>query len=248
MTEPLAASAPAKPASLWEDFVDILYAPAKVFERRRGRGFGAPLFILALLIGIVSAATLSLTRPILDRQVEVQEQAMRRNGMNDEQVAAARSLNERIMPFVATGGQAVGILIAVPIMALVLWGVGALFGARFGYAGAGLITTYSTVPALLMLLVGAGLLAVLDASTLPPLQQMTVGPVLLLGPDASPVTTALVTRVGVAELWGAVILGVGARVLGGVSRNAAIGIAVLNWVLGTAFAALLALRTAAAMQ
>ncbi|MGZ8456946.1 MAG: YIP1 family protein [Gemmatirosa sp.] len=250
MTEPTfatAAAPQAKSASLWEDFIDVLYAPARVFERRRGRGFGGPLFVLALLFGIVAAATMSLTRPLMDRQMDVQFAGMREKGMTEDQISAARGMSEKFAPVSAIGAPSIGLLIVVPIAAAVLWGIGRAFGGAFGYSAAGIVTTYSIVPGLIMAVVGALLLLVLDPASLPLLQQMTVGPVLLLGRDASPVLVALLTRVGVAEIWGFVITVIGLQVLAKLPRNLAIGAAVANWALGTVVAVLFGLRAAAAM-
>jgi hypothetical protein len=249
MTEPtLAATASPKDTSLWEDFIDVLYAPTRVFERRRGRGFGAQLFILAALFGIVAAATMSLTRPLMDRQMDLQLSQMRKNGMSEEQVAGARAFTERIAPISAVGAPSIGLLIVVPITALVLLGIARAAGAAsLDFSGAGLISTYSIVPALLTALVGAALLLVIDAENLPLLQQMTVGPALLLGRDASPVLVAVATRFGVAEIWSVFITAAGVRVLGKRSAGSAMTIALLNWALGTVVAVLLGLRAAASM-
>ena len=245
-----ASVAPAleKRASLWEDFIDILYAPARVFARRRGTGFGKPLLVVALLFGIVSAVSLPLTRPLLDRQVAQQVEQMRRQGMNEEQIRSAQRFGEKIASFGAVGGALVGLLIGVPIAAAVLWGVARLFGAPLSYGDAGLASTYSVVPIIVFAVVGAALLAVMDADALPPLQQMSVGPALLLDHDASPVLTALLSRVGIGDLWSLVVTAIGVSVLGPMSRGRAAGVAVALWALGTAFTVLMALRASAAMD
>ena len=250
MTEPaIAATASPKDTSLWEDFIDVLYAPTRVFERRRGRGFGAQLFILAALFGIVAAATMSLTRPLMDRQMDLQLSQMRKNGMTEEQITGARAFTERIAPISAIGAPSIGLLIVVPLIALVLLGIARAAGvSALDYSGAGLITTYSLVPALLMALVGAALLLVIDPENLPLLQQMTVGPVLLLGRDASPVLVALATRFGVAEIWSVFITAAGVRVLGKRSAGPAMAISLMSWALGTVFALLLGLRAASALE
>ena len=250
MTEPaLAAAASPKDTSLWEDFIDVLYAPARVFERRRGRGFGPQLFILAVLFGIVAAATMSLTRPLMDRQMDLQLSQMRKNGMTEEQITSARAFTERIAPLSAIGAPSIGLLVVVPLIALVLLGIARAAGASaLNFSGAGLITTYSIVPALLTALVGAALLLVIDPEKLPLLQQMTVGPVLLLGRDASPVLVALATRFGVAEIWSVFITAAGVRVLGKQSAGSAMAVALMSWALGTVFAVLIGLRAASALE
>ncbi|HET9682570.1 MAG TPA: hypothetical protein VFP15_00585, partial [Gemmatimonadaceae bacterium] len=59
-----AAPAPAKPASRWEDFIDIFYAPSSVYERRARSGFGIPMLVITVLIGLIFIANSSAMQPI----------------------------------------------------------------------------------------------------------------------------------------------------------------------------------------
>jgi hypothetical protein len=242
-------AAAAKPASLWEDFVDILYAPAQVFARRVGQGFGKPLFVLALLFGLASVAALPLTRPLIERAAEPQMRAqmdkMRAQGMSEEQVRSAQAMGERIQGPIAIASPFIGMLIGVPIAAGILFLVAKVLGARLDYSGAGLVSVYSGVPAIVAILVGAALLLVLDVENMPGMQQMSVGPALFLGRDASPLVVAVASRFGLADLWSLVVTAIGVSVVGRVSRGKGFAIAGASWLLGTLFVVALAARAMA---
>src|SRR5688572_22813679 len=45
--------APAPPASVWEDFIDIFYAPRQVFLRRIDGRFGLALLVNTVLIAVL---------------------------------------------------------------------------------------------------------------------------------------------------------------------------------------------------
>src|ERR671932_2052109 len=72
--------AEAAKASVWEDFIDIFYAPSQVFERRRDGRFGLALLVLALLTGILFYIFYRNTTAIWDAQFERQTaDVMRQN-------------------------------------------------------------------------------------------------------------------------------------------------------------------------
>src|SRR5688572_23187809 len=48
----VAASTP-KPAAVWEDFLDIFYAPSSVFARRQHGSFWIPMLVVTLLLGVL---------------------------------------------------------------------------------------------------------------------------------------------------------------------------------------------------
>src|SRR3954454_17138234 len=54
-------SAP-KTTSVWEDFIDIFYAPSQVFARRARSGFGVPMLVVTVLVcalGFVNGAAVA---------------------------------------------------------------------------------------------------------------------------------------------------------------------------------------------
>ena len=60
--------APVEKASLLEDYIDILYAPAKVFARRAQSGFGLHLLIISVVAALLMFANRGVFTQIFDAQ------------------------------------------------------------------------------------------------------------------------------------------------------------------------------------
>ena len=91
--------APAK-ASLWEDFVDIFYAPSSVFARRANGEWGKPLLFLVITGTVLFFVTKNAMQPIMDAEFARQSAAaMRRNpNITAEQLASGRNFFETLGP------------------------------------------------------------------------------------------------------------------------------------------------------
>src|SRR3954466_6101499 len=60
--------APVRPVSRWEDFIDIFYAPSSVYERRAHSGFGIPMLVVTVLVGVIALANMGVMQPIMDAE------------------------------------------------------------------------------------------------------------------------------------------------------------------------------------
>src|SRR5687767_8292437 len=56
-------------ASLLDDFMDIFYAPSRVFARRANSGFWIPLLIVTVLLGVIFVANRDLIDPIMEAEM-----------------------------------------------------------------------------------------------------------------------------------------------------------------------------------
>ena len=65
-------------ASLWEDFVDIFYAPSSVFARRSDGKFGLPLLLLIVVGVVLFFLTKNAMQPIMDAEFARQSAAAMR--------------------------------------------------------------------------------------------------------------------------------------------------------------------------
>ena len=65
---------PAK-AGLWEDFVDIFYAPSSVYARRSEGKFGMALLFLVIVGAVLFFVTKNATQPIMDAEFTRQSAA-----------------------------------------------------------------------------------------------------------------------------------------------------------------------------
>jgi len=232
--------APSK-ASLWEDFVDIFYAPSSVFARRADGKFGLALLFLIVVGTVLFFLTKNAMQPIMDAEFTRQSAAALRKNPNltQEQLAQGRGFFETVAPFFF----AIGLTISVFGAGLVLWLVGKLFDAKESVAAAIMIATYSEVPRIVQILVNAAQALVMSPEKLNAINSVGFNPARFMDPDqASAVAIALASRVDLFTIWITILLGIGIYVIGKVTKQQAAIIAVIVWVVGALPAVLGALR------
>jgi hypothetical protein len=229
--EPASDAPPAKPASYWEDFIDIFYAPSEVFKRREHAGFGVPMIVLTLIIGVLTIAMSGAFQPIMDAEFS-------RN------MAAAMRKNPNLTPEMAEKGRAIGEVFAkigafifVPVgmflVGLFLWLCGKLMDARQTLAAAIMVAAYSFTPRVVETLVKAVQALFMDPASLNGQFRISLSPARFLDPDvASPLTIALLSRLDVFTIWVTVLLAIGLSVTGRIPRGRAAIAAGLVWLLG----------------
>jgi hypothetical protein len=225
------APAAAKPASRWEDFVDIFYAPSSVFARREHSGFGIPLLVCTVLIGVISVANMGVLQPILDAEFgRNMAAAMKANpNLTAESMQKMRGVGESI----AKIGSFIGTPIAIFFVGLFLWVAGKLVGARTTLAAALMVAAYAWVIRVVQsVLYGVeGLL--MDPAALNGQYRLSFSPARFLDPDvASPLLIAVLGRFDIFTIWVTVLLGIGLAVTGKISRQKAFLAAALVWLLG----------------
>jgi hypothetical protein len=228
-------------AGLWEDFVDIFYAPSSVFARRADGQFGLPLLFLIVVGTILFFVTKNAMQPIMDAEfVRQSAAAMRRNpNITPDQLASGRGFFETAAPFFF----AIGLTFSVFATGLVLWLVSRLFDAKASVAAAIMIATYSEVPRLVQILVNAAQALFMSPEKLNGINSVGFSPARFMDPDhASAVVIALASRFDLFTIWITVLLGIGIYVVGKVSKQQAAIVAAITWVVGALPAVLGALR------
>jgi hypothetical protein len=226
-----AAPAPVKPASRWEDFIDIFYAPSSVYERRANSGFGIPMLVVAVLVGVIALANSGVMQPIMDAEFA-------------RQTAAVMKQNPKVTPEMMEKGRAfgetmakIGGFVMMPIFifltGLVLWIVGKFFDAKETLAAAIMVTSYAYVPRILEGIVAGVQGLLMDPSSLDGRYRVSLGLGRFLDPNtASPMLLALLGRVDVFTIWVTVLLAIGLAVTGKIPRSKAALAAVIVWVVG----------------
>lgn len=228
-------------AGLWEDFVDIFYAPSSVFARRSGGQFGMPLLFLVLAGTVLFFLTKNATQPIMDAEFTRQTAAAMRNNPNitAEQAASSRGFFETLSPIFF----AVGITLSIIGTGFVLWAVGKLFDAKESVAAAIMIATYSEVPRLVQILTNAAQGLVMAPEKLNSMNAVGFNLARFMDPDnASKVMIALASRVDLFTIWITVLLAIGIHVVGKIPKQQAWITAAITWVVGALPAVLGALR------
>jgi hypothetical protein len=232
--------APTK-ASLWEDFVDIFYAPSSVFARRADGKFGLALLILIGAGLILFFLTKNAMQPIMDAEFARNgAAAMRKNpNLTAEQLAGSRAFFEKLGPIFF----AVVLTISVFGTGIILWLVGKLFDAKESVAAAIMIATYAEVPRLVQILVNAAQALFMSPESLNAANSVGLNLARFMDPDkTSPALIALGSRVDVFTIWVTVLLAIGIHVVGKIPKRQAYIAAVIVWVIGALPAVLGALR------
>lgn len=227
--------------SLWEDFVDIFYAPSSVFARRADGKFGKPLVFLVVVCAILAFLTKNAMQPVMDAEFARRSAEMMRQNPNltAEQMASGRGFFETLGPILF----AFGITISVLGTGLVLWAVGKLFDAKESVAAAIMIATYAEMPRLVQILVNAAQGLFMPPEKLTSMYSIGISPARFMDPDhASPVLLALLSRVDPFVIWITVLLAIGLHVVGKIPKQQAYIAAAIVWVVGALPAVFGALR------
>jgi hypothetical protein len=235
VTTPDIASAPVKNASIWEDFVDIFYAPVAVFTRRRDGRWALPLLVYVVLSGALLFASRPLMQPMLDRQMAAQMEKMRgQSELSAEQRERALEMQRKVVdsPFALVGGL-VFLPVAVFLVALGLWLVGKLFGSAHSLGQSMTIATYASFPRLVVGFIATAILFATGSDGVSSQYAMGLSPAALLPADTSTTVLALLSRFELGTVWATVLLGVGVYVIGRVSKQSAALTAFGVWVLAT---------------
>jgi hypothetical protein len=220
-------------ASLWEDFVDIFYAPSAVFARRADGKFGLALLVLVVVCTALIFLTKNAMAPIFDAEYTRQTAAaMAKNpNVTADQMASGRKFFETATPIFF----GVGLAISVFGAGFILWAT--------KLAAAFMIATYAEVPRIVQTLVNAAQALFMDPDKLNGVNSVAFNPARFMDPDhASAVAIALASRFDLFVIWITVLMGIGIYVVGKVSKQQAAIAAGLTWLVGSLFPLLGALR------
>jgi hypothetical protein len=121
-------TAPEPTPGFWEDFIDIFFEPASVFERRKGWSAWPVLLGLTAVMVVLFIGWQRVLGPVMD--LEMAARMTEAPDLDPAQIEQMRSAG-RIFG-------AVGVALAFPlgllVMAVVTWGLARLFGATAGWA------------------------------------------------------------------------------------------------------------------
>jgi hypothetical protein len=232
--------APSK-AGLWEDFVDIFYAPSSVFARRADGKFGLPLLFLVVAGTVLFFLTKNAMAPVMDAEFTRRSAEMLRKNpnMTSEQLASGRNFFDMLGPLFF----AIGLTVTVLGSGLLLWLVGKLFDAKESLAGAMMIATYSQVPRIVQILTNAAQALFMGPDKLTSLNSVGFNLARFMDPDTTSATViALASRIDLFTIWATVLLAIGLHVVGRISKQRAAIAAAIVWVLGALPAVFGALR------
>jgi hypothetical protein len=218
---------PAAKAGLWEDFVDIFYAPSSVFARRETANAFVPIAVVTLLIGIIGIFTMDATSLIMDAETRRQmasNPAMAQ--LTPEQLQGMRTFQT----YAAAAGAFVIIPFTILVIGLILWLAGKVVDAKQTIGAALMVAAYAYVPRVVEAALGGVQARLMDPSMIDGAYRLRFSPARFLDPDAtSAVTIAALGRIDLFVIWSTALLAIGLAVTGKISRGkAAIG-ALIVW-------------------
>ncbi len=223
---------PENAPSLWEDCLEIFYAPGAVFARRRDDpAFGGALLVLF-------AASLALALAFQGAFEPLLEADLRRDFVQ------AMKDNPRVTPEMMERTIAVGkkfFLLGVGVFALVLpiaigaavWLAGKLVDSKAGFGHAMMVATFAMYPRVPETIVNALQALLLPEDALKGQMSVKLGVSRFLDPGrTNHLVLALAGRVDLFTLWVTAIIATGIAVTGQVSRGRAWTAAALVWLIG----------------
>lgn len=229
MSTPVSAE---RPPSVWEDLLEIFYAPTTVFERRRETpAFGMALLVFVIAIVVLSFAFQGITEPVFDAEFKRgMAQAMKQNPQLTPEMAERFKATSKKFVLVAIAGYGVA---APLLLGLMLWVVGKVVDSKAMMGQTMMVATYSMFPRLLEAVINAGQLLLLPEDSITSRWSLSLGPGRFLNPDtANPYLLNLVGRLDVFTLWITILMGIGLSVMGKIPRSRAMVAAALMWAIG----------------
>jgi Yip1 domain len=226
-------SADATKGSVFEDVLEVLWAPAKVFDRSRAKGVGMYILVLTAITLVIVLATKGLIQPYLDANFDLQMQQMAAKGTPMPPEAAAAAQKFSAYGFIATG------VLLIPLGAvltgLLVWIGGKIASAKFSYGQAMLIATLASVPRILGFIATAVQGAIADPQSIRSFSDAALGAARFVDPvTTSPALTAMLSNLDVFNIWQLIIMAIGISVVGRVERSAGFVGALVAWGLGVA--------------
>jgi hypothetical protein len=230
MTE-IAHSPIAQSPMVWEDFIDIFYAPAQVFARRERGSVWIPLVVVTLLTGVLFYLNSGLLQPIVDAEFERAMATAMRDNPNIPPEAV-----ERMRGFATRIGQ-VAVFVFMPLgilgVGLVMWLAGKLVDATQSFRAALVVAAYAFTPRVLEGVINSIQGLFVDPSQLDGRFRISFGIGRFLDPDTtSPLVVAVLGRVDVFTLWITVLIAIGLSVTGRIPRMRAAIAAAIVWLAG----------------
>jgi hypothetical protein len=222
MTETRAAAGPS-------DLAEIYYAPTEVFERRREGGFWLPLFVLFVASAVIFYATKNVMQPVFD--AEWARGAAKMRAQNPTLTAEQLEQGKGMAQTFAIVGVFFSTFIGPLIAGVILWLVAKMFGVRQSITAAITVAVFALFPLIIEGLVNAIQAAFLPEESITSRYSLSLGPARFLAGPASKMH-ALVGHIDLFTIWTAVLIAIGVRVTGNATRNQAIGVAVVMWIIG----------------
>lgn len=228
MTETTTATG-AKPGA--EDLFEIFYAPAAVFDRRRGGEYGLPLIALAVISLVLLIATKGLMQPVFDVEM-ANSLAKSAAKMTPEQLEAAKKATASFSGWGTLVGVPIAYLVTPFILGGVAWLGAKVVGVKQTYSVAVMIATFAYYPRLIEWVVSAIQMALIPNVEVTSRLSLSLGFGRFMDGAHPNLMTALLGRVDLFTLWVTFLIGLGFMVTAKATKTQAMMIGIIAWVVG----------------
>jgi len=215
---------------LWEDFIDIFYQPAQVFERRRDGKFGLALLAYVLVAAILFFALHNGLAPIIDAEIAkaTAAAAAKNPNLSTDQLASMQGTMEKVGKI----GFVIFLPVGIFIAGILLWIASKVGGAGMAIGSAVMIATYSQFPRIVETVLNAIQGLLLPAEMITSRYSVQIGPARFLDPHANPFLLAILGGLDLFSIWVVVLMAIGISVVARVSRSTGAMAAVIVWFIG----------------
>ena len=213
---------------MWEDFIDILYQPSAVFDRRREGKFGMALLAIVILTTVLFFALRNGLAPVMDAEMAKQAAAMAAKNpqITPEQIAASQGMMEKF----AVVGYVIFVPVGIVIIAALLWLAGKVVDAKVAFAAAMMIATYSWFPRVIEMIINAVQGLLLSPESINSRYSVQLGPARFLdSASTSPVLLTFLGGIDLFTIWTTALMAIGLSVVARVPRSRGVIAAVAIW-------------------
>jgi hypothetical protein len=237
-------AAATKPAPLWEDFIDIFYAPSSVYERRRNANPWPMIIIITVLITVIGVLTWNSLSPVYE--AEFRAMAAKQMAKNPQMTADAMETGLKFQMIARRWG-GVFFPLGVLVIGLPIWLLGRIVGAKeLTYTRSLVVIAWASIIAVVSALIAGIQGLVMDVSGFTSADQLSLSAARFVDKATmSPFLYTSLKMLDVFGIWSLIVMAIGVRVTGRASRNGAIAFAVTWFVVSLLIAGAFAARAAA---
>jgi hypothetical protein len=223
-------TAPRPTTSAWEDVLDIFYAPRAVFERRRDGKY----WVALLVLGIGSGLAYFLAQQLNDAVQEGEMARLIRTGqLTAAQVEQGKPLTDKLRTFLPF---LLPVLVAIGawVNGFIIWLLARFMGGKLQYGQATAIAVLASLPELLgRVFIGVQSLF-LDTSAVAHKYSFSLNAARFMSGDAGNWMLKLGALADPFVVWGLVLVGMGAWIIGGMEKEKAAVLAIVVGLIGMA--------------
>lgn len=226
--------------SLVEDFIEIFYAPSRVFARREGSSFWAPLLVITVIAALFAFANRSVYGAIFD--AEFSRTAAKVMAENPQVTAEMMESQRGIGEGIGTIFSYIGTPILIFLVGVFTWLAAKIVSAKVSMQAAILIVAFAQIPRLVMALLWTVQALVLDTGTITSQHSFGFSPARFMDPDSvqKPIID-FVGRFDVFTIWATILIGIGVAVIAKVPRGKGYAAAAIVWAIASVLTLLPAL-------